>query len=167
MPRYQTDMEVLHNYGDPRPFLDSSGHIKPEWEGGLVEIALPAPLPLSWDRSKRVTTIRCHLKIASKLKAALDNIYNIGAWKYIRGYGGCYNFRAMRTNELKLSRHSWGIAIDLDCVNFIPPTWLQTVLKKFVKNVPPPPIIQIFAINGFVWGGDFHEADPMHFEIGV
>jgi hypothetical protein len=166
MPRYLVDWEVVAAFGNPKQFLDIQGNIKPEWEGCLVFIKLPAPLPLDWEPSVKVTSIRCHMKIAVALKKCLDKIFEAGLWKYIKGFNGCYNFRTMRTSGNVLSRHSWGIAIDLDCVNFIPPDWLRPILGKFILNEPPPPIVKIFSDNGFVWGKNFPTSDPMHFEIG-
>jgi len=166
MPRYLYTNEIIKEYGDPGPFMDIDGHVKPSWEGCLVAIKLPAPLTLSWDAPRRVSVIRCHIKIATKLKKVFDQIYADNLWKYIIGFSGCYNFRSMRVSSKVLSRHSWGIAIDLDCVNFIPPDWLRPILGKFIKNEPPPPIIKIFNDNGFIWGKTFPTSDPIHFEIG-
>jgi hypothetical protein len=166
MPRYLSNDEVIKLYGDPSPYMDIDGHVKPEWEGCLVGIKLPDSLPLSWDTSRRVSLVRCHLKVAVSLKKVFDQIYKDGLWKYINGFGGCYNFRPMRASSKVLSRHSWGVAVDLDCVNFIPPTWMVPIVGKFVKNEPPTPIIKIFNDNGFVWGKSFPTSDPMHFEVG-
>jgi hypothetical protein len=71
-------------------------------------------------------------------------------------FGGCFAFRPKRTG-VKLSAHSWGIAIDLNIVN----------------NAQGSPgdtdtgLIDIFRENGFEWGGDWSGKthDPMHFQF--
>lgn len=75
--------------------------------------------------------------------------------------------RPMRTNPAALSRHSWGIALDVDAT--------QNPLVRAPAGDPrrrppsfPPAFVGAMRGAGFVWGGDWSTIyDPMHFELGV
>jgi hypothetical protein len=84
----------------------------------LTTLNLPYPMRLSWDKNVKVNKIQCHKLVADKLSKIFEEI--LLAYGYdkivelgIDLYGGCFNFRAMRGGTAP-SRHSWGIAIDLD-----------------------------------------------------
>ena len=64
--------------------------------------------------------------------------------------GGCYAPRRItRVNAGgALSRHTWGIAIDIN-----------------TKSKYHPRVIEIFKEWGFAWGGTWTSPDPMHFEL--
>ena len=70
--------------------------------------------------------------------------------------GGCYNWRTQRMAAHKRSRHSWGIAIDINVAD-----------NPFMGTPQmPPAIVLAFKSAGFAWGGDFiHRPDGMHFEF--
>lgn len=159
MLRVLTDDELIGPFGDPKLLLREDGTVDPHWEMSIItRFPLPAALPLAGHPEKMVTRVRCHHRIASPLRAALDAIYAVpGLWATINDYGGCYEWRLQRLAK-KLSRHSWGIAIDLDCHD-----------NPFGDATPQvnPDVIRIFDEYGFAWGGNFHGArvDPMHFEF--
>jgi len=132
----------------------------------LVTIPLPYPMRLSWDKSKIITRLRCHKLVANQLSAifkdildfyGLNNIEKLG----INLYGGCFNFRKMRGGS-DWSRHSWGVAIDLDPE--------RNQLKQTSKNanfakMEYQPMIDIFYKHGFVSLGREKNYDWMHFEV--
>lgn len=156
-----TDPEVVMKYGNPDSYLRPDGTPGAVWEANiLTTLELPAPLPLSWDRYTKVKVIRCHRLIASRLKLALDVIYTAPeVWASIDDYGGCYNYRAITGNRNRLSRHSWGIAIDLDVEDNPYRSHLgDSTTHAFIRDA--------FESQGFAWGGNFTIPDPMHFEIG-
>lgn len=66
----------------------------------------------------------------------------------------------------RLSLHSFGIAVDLG--GRFASYWRWDAKKNsghFVwHNRIPPEIIQIFERHGFIWGGNWHHYDTMHFE---
>jgi len=150
-----TTKQIIAKYGQP----DELGRY-------LTVIGLPYPMRLSWDHSVKVTRMKCHKLVASKFKAVFkdlleyygyDEIVRLG----IDLYGGCFSFRKMRGGS-DWSRHSWGIAIDLD-----PERNQLHETAKTARFARPEyvPMISIFAANGFLSLGHEKNYDWMHFEI--
>ena len=77
----------------------------------------------------------------------------------IGDWGGCYAYRTVRGAPRSPSRHSWGIAIDMD-VGDNPMGSAGRV---------DPRMIDLMADGGFFWGGYFKGArrDPMHWEFAA
>jgi len=153
-----TTAQAIAKYGKP----NETG------KGYLVTIQLPYPMRLAWDLKVKVTKITCHRLVADKLTAIFkdllahygyDELERLG----IDLYGGCFNFRAMRGGS-EWSRHSWGIAIDLD------PARNQLHETKRTARFARPeykPMIDIFYKHGFVSLGMEKNYDWMHFEIAA
>ena len=132
----------------------------------LVTISLPYPMRLSWDKSKIVTRLRCHKLIATQLTNIFNEILEFYGLAHIQRlgidlYGGCFNFRKMRGGT-DWSRHSWGVAIDLDPER----NQLKATSKtaRFAK-MDYKPMIDIFYKHGFVSLGREKNYDWMHFEV--
>jgi len=150
-----TTKEAIAKYGKP----NQSGTY-------LVTIKLPYPMRLAWDKDTKVTTIRCHKLIADKfLKVFEDILKEYGLEKIqelgIDLFGGCFNFRAMRGGS-DYSRHSWGIALDLD------PERNQLKETARTARFARPEykqMIDIFYKHGFISLGKEKNYDWMHFEI--
>lgn len=132
----------------------------------LTKITLPFPLVLSWDKKTKITSTRCHKLIAPKLKKALEEILEEYGLPKIQKlgidlYGGCFNYRKMRGGS-DWSRHSWGVAIDLD------PERNQLKESHLTARFAKPEykaMIDIFYKNGFLSLGREKDYDWMHFEI--
>ncbi|CAB5224157.1 D-alanyl-D-alanine carboxypeptidase [uncultured Caudovirales phage] len=132
----------------------------------LTTLILPYPMRLAWDKSIKVNKIQCHKLIHDNLQNVFkdilahysyDKIVELG----IDLFGGCFNFRTMRGGT-EVSRHSWGIAIDLDPE--------RNQLKETSKTarfarIEYKPMIDIFYKYGFVSLGREKNYDFMHFEI--
>lgn len=151
-----TDKRLLEKYGTP----NKTG------KGYLVRIKLPYPMFLNWETKTIVKSIECHKLIADKLVAVFTDIlahYGIEEIKRLQldDYGGCFNYRLMRGGT-KLSRHSWGVAIDLD-----PDRNLLRETTKTARFARPEyePMIDIFYKHGFKSLGVELGFDWMHFEI--
>lgn len=147
--------EIINKYGKP----NQNGTY-------LININLPYPMRLAWDLNTKVTKMRCHKLVANNFinvfKDLLDyygydKIVELGIDKF----GGCFAFRAMRGGS-DYSRHSWGIAIDLD-----PERNQLKETSKTARFARPEykAMIDIFYKHGFVSLGVEKNYDWMHFEI--
>ena len=99
--------------------------------------------------------VRCHAAIIDDLRAALQEVADAGLGDEIDPdlYGGCYHPRRIGEGS-SLSRHSWGIAIDINVDISLPGLGPE----------PSPEVVDAFAANGFRWGGLFLSPDNHHFE---
>jgi len=132
----------------------------------LTVLNLPYPMRLAWDKNVFVKKITCHKLVSDKLELIFKDILNHYGINKIKEleidiYGGCFNFRKMRGGN-DYSRHSWGIAIDLD-----PERNLLKETSKTARFARPEykPMIDIFYRHGFVSLGREKNYDWMHFEI--
>jgi len=132
----------------------------------LTTIKLPFPMFLSWDKDVSIERMTCHKLVADKFTAIFNDILtHYGAEKIhelgIDRYGGCFNFRKMRGGS-DYSRHSWGIAIDLD-----PERNLLKETSKTARFARPEykEMIDIFYKHGFESLGREKNYDWMHFQI--
>jgi len=98
---------------------------------------------------------RCHRLMWEPLEGALNQILEEGLEGYLsieewRSSGGCYAPRRINRFDAggSISRHAWGIAIDIN-----------------TKSGYPPRIVEIFNSWGFAWGGTWTSPDDMHFEL--
>ena len=147
--------EIIKKYGKPN-------------QGGtyLTTIKLPYPMKLAWDKSTRVTTIRCHKLVADNFSSVFNEILEVYGLAKIQElgidlFGGCFNFRSMRGGS-DYSRHSWGIAIDLD------PERNQLKETSRTARFARPEydkLHEIFEKYGFENMGKVKGYDWMHFEI--
>jgi hypothetical protein len=126
------------------------------------EFALPSlhwggPDP-TWIRANLVSRrvpilgqVRCHRLVVGDLAKAMADLERQGLRGQIdvadfRRQGGCWSTRLLRDpSGGKLSRHAWGIAVEL-------------------KVTGDERLIQTMARHGFVWGGGFARRDITHFE---
>ena len=149
--------QVVRVFGDPAPYIGPDGCVAPVWETvTLAALALPAPLALNGHPGAVVTHVRCHHLIVPHVAAAFGALHGAGQWALLRDFGGCYEWRCQRLAPAVRSRHSWGIALDLNVADnpFLAPPLM------------PAPVVSAFKAHGFAWGGEFvHRPDGMHFEF--
>jgi hypothetical protein len=147
-----------------RPFVRGGDGVLPlaSVKARFGEFSLPSlgrgrPDP-AWMRANLVTRslpvlgrVRCHRLVVDDLGRAmadlqrqgLRGLVDVGAF---RRQGGCWSSRLLRdARGGKLSRHAWGIAVELPVT-------------------PDGRVIRIMAQHGFTWGGSFARPDPTHFE---
>ena len=123
-------------------------------------------MTLSWDKNTRISSIRCHKLVVDNFKKVFSDILEeYGLFRIqelgIDLYGGCFNYRRM-VGGSDWSRHSWGVAIDLDPDrNLLNET---SVTARFARQEYKP-MIDIFYKNGFISLGVEKNYDWMHFEI--
>ena len=151
-----TTKQLIAKYGKP----NVTG------KGYLETIILPYPMRLAWDTETKVTRMSCHKAVKTNfLNVFHDLLDHYGYEKLVELgidlFGGCFNFRKMRGGS-DWSRHSWGVAIDLD-----PERNLLKESHKTARFARPEykPMIDIFYKHGFVSLGVEKDYDWMHFEI--
>ena len=134
-------------------------------EQGTYLTTIVLPYPFVYD-GKPVSKMRCHKLVADKFLAVFNDIlahYGLAEIQRlgIDKYGGCFNYRKMRGGT-QLSRHSWGVAIDLD-----PQRNLLKETSATARFARPEykPMIDIFYKHGFVSLGREKNYDWMHFQI--
>ena len=98
---------------------------------------------------------RCHRLMWEPLEGALNQILEEGLEEYLsieewRSSGGCYAPRRINRFDAggSISRHAWGIAIDINTTSGYPPR-----------------VVEIFNDWGFAWGGTWTSPGEMHFEL--
>ena len=151
-----TTKELIAKYGKP----SETG--KPY----LTTIALPYKMKLSWDKKVSVSKISCHKLVAEKLTNIFNEILdNYGLAKIqelgIDIYGGCFNYRKMRGGS-DYSRHTWGVAIDLD-----PERNQLKETSKTARFARPEydKLHEIFEKYGFENMGKVKGYDWMHWQV--
>lgn len=140
---------------------------KPNEKGSyLTTIKLPYPMRLAWDKNVKVNTMRCHNLVANNFIGVFTELLEVYGIERIQElgidlFGGCFNFRQMRGGS-DYSRHSWGVAIDLDPER----NQLKETSKtaRFARSEYKP-MIDIFYKHGFLSLGREKNYDWMHFEI--
>lgn len=150
-----TTQQLISKYGHPQEHPDY-----------LVIIPLPYPMRLSWDKKNIITRMQCHKLVAENFKDIFADLLAHYGFEKIQElgidlYGGCFNFRKMRGGS-DYSRHSWGVALDLD-----PERNLLKETSKTARFARPEykPMIDIFYKHGFVGLGKEKNYDWMHFQI--
>ena len=150
-----TDQQIIAKYGQPGD------------PDNLTSIALPYPMRIAWDTAKTVSKIQCHKLISVPLLAVLnDCLAHYGLPKLqelgIDLFGGCVNVRLQRGSKTKWSRHSWGIAIDLDPArNGLKTKWAEAQFSKPEYKF----MVDSFHQHGFIGYGPERNYDSMHWEI--
>ncbi len=136
-------------------FAGGGNAISPE-AGWVAANIVTEPVPL-------IGLLRCHRTIMPALRGALQEVADAGLAGAIdladtRRNGGCYVPREVRSpgsnSGGSLSRHSWGIAVDIN-----PRTNAFGATPRIDRRV-----VAIFHRWGFAWGGGFTIPDGMHFE---
>jgi hypothetical protein len=121
----------------------------PSWVAANI-VRRPVPL---------LGQVRCHRLVIPDLAAAMAELQRRGLAPLVdvadfHREGGCYVPRQLRGGDGQLSRHSWGIAVDLN-------------VAANPLGRPPhqdPRLVQVMARHGFTWGGRWLRPDGGHFE---
>lgn len=149
-----TDAQILAKYGQP-------GNAD-----NFTIIQLPYPMRIAWDPKVTVMKMQCHELVADRFEAVFNDLLKTYGFDQIQKlgidlFGGCVNVRTMRGSKTKWSRHSWGIAIDLD------PARNGLKVKKPVAQFSKPEynaMFDIFYSHGFLSYGREKDFDWMHIE---
>ena len=126
-----------------------------EWERRNIVSIVP-PFELREGRGRALSAIRCHRLIAPALERVLDDLKQRNLCHLINTFDGCFEPRHMGSDPGRpLSRHAWGIAVDVNARLF-------PYGSEAKQN---PRLVEVFARQGFAWGGEWRTPDPMHFEV--
>lgn len=98
-------------------------------------------------------TVTCHRELEAPLRKAIASLPPDTAVELDGTETVCFEPRSSQ-NAGGPSRHSWGIAIDLDIAAHV----------KAGLGDTPAGLVEAFTGAGFVWGGDWLDPDPVHFE---
>ena len=79
--------------------------------------------------------------------------------RYLVPNGGGFNCRVIAGTR-RPSAHGYGIAVDINPAYSDYWQWS----RGGWRNRIPEPIVRIFERHGFIWGGQWHAFDTMHFE---
>jgi hypothetical protein len=97
--------------------------------------------------------VRCHRALQAPLTAALERLPAVTSSALAGTIARCFDPRPGEPG-LGPSRHSWGIALDLDV----------DAPVKGGRPVAPEGLVEAFATAGFTWGGDWLVPDAGRFE---
>jgi hypothetical protein len=134
-----------------RPTGGDSIEIDPAWEDANIVTIDMEPLGL----------FECHRLVVPYVRSAIEDLRSSGLLAEVdpadfQLAGGCFNARLIRGGDkgFALSRHSWGIAIDIN-----PST------NRYDGSVSlSEEFGQTFRDWGFSWGAGWLRPDGMHFE---
>ena len=123
-----------------RPLAGDSIVVDPDWVAENIEArALPV-----------LGRFRCHRDMWPLIEEAIDQLLaaeleGLISRSDFRSRGGCYNPREIRGGNKggSVSRHSWGIAIDLN----------PSSNPYGGRATMDPVVVEIFHDRGFAWGG--------------
>lgn len=152
--RILTDKEIEKQFGKFK-YKESIGGqiiIEKDWiENNIVYEKIPI-----------IGSISCHKKVLLRLFQIFYEIEfknlskEIDVLEFKNNIAGCFVPRHKNWCSSKgLSRHSWGIAIDIN-------------VRRNPYGKPPiqhPAVVSIFEKYGFYWGGRWKFKDGMHFEV--
>lgn len=99
--------------------------------------------------------IACNAKLIPQLTGAMRELIARGLGGLIRTSNGCYSPRMQVGNTYALSRHAYGIAVD---VNATRNPYGETPSQD-------PRLVEVMERWGFTWGGRWLVPDGMHFEF--
>jgi hypothetical protein len=126
-----------------------------EWERQNI-VSFAPPFELRDGRGHPISAIHCHRLMAPALGRVLADLAARKLCHLINTFDGCFLPRHMSWDTRRpLSRHSWGIAVDVNARLF----------PFGSKARQEERLIAAFARQGFTWGGDWREPDAMHFEV--
>lgn len=115
----------------------------------------------TWTRGHIVTEsvpvigrVTCHRELIEPLRAAMQELKDRGVEDVVSDYAGCWVPRTSGASG-PLSSHAWGMSIDFNA----------RVNPYGAEPRQPDVLIEVMAEHGFLWGGDWHTPDGMHFEL--
>lgn len=153
-------------YGNPSEAVRGIVRANKVWEGAnLTTVIVPWAAHASWDRGLKIGRLRVHKKCAQSLDWILATLWSRASRSQaeidrvgLSSIGGAHNWRLMRGGNA-LSMHAYGCAVDFDPE--------RNGMGDRTPNFARPEnayVVEVFAAEGWVWGGTFSNPDGMHFQ---
>lgn len=100
-------------------------------------------------------------RVSARLRAILRKYPELS--RYFTKLGGTLANRRV-AGEARTSPHAYGIAVDINPELSLYWRWQSDRGAARGRAQTPPPIVEAFEAEGFVWGGRWRHYDDMHFE---
>jgi hypothetical protein len=99
--------------------------------------------------------VRCHAAVVEDLRAAMQELVDRGLTQLVDPdhFAGCFVARRIEEGAA-LSRHSWGVAVDLNVEDS----------PRGTEASQDPELIRVMHEHGFTSGGRWLVPDPAHYE---
>jgi hypothetical protein len=143
----QPQVRIKERFGEFSYRRTRSGRVEidPAWvEANIVTVELPL-----------IGSVRCHRDFAAALGVAMEALREGGHGSIVTpgSDGGCFHPRFI-AGRRDLSRHSWGIAADINWGND----------ADGPRSPSAPPLVAAMRLAGLTSGHDWADPDPGHFE---
>ena len=99
--------------------------------------------------------ITCNVRLLPQLTGAMRELQSLGLAGLVHTFNGCFSPRMQVGNSYELSRHAYGIAVDINA----------GTNRYGDPPIQDPRLVQVMERWGFTWGGRWLVPDGMHFEF--
>lgn len=107
------------------------------------------------ERVPLLGSVTCHRKIVPQLSGAMRELRKRGLGNLVKTFSGCYSPRMQVADDGEISRHAFGIAVDINA----------GTNPYGAKPRQDPRLVEVMERWGFTWGGRWNTPDGMHFEF--
>lgn len=146
-PPLKTTSELIARYGNP---VTDTATFEAAWmKVYILQDNVHTAIPVLPNH------IYVNKDIVARLEITLNTLIEKGLHREIKTWDGCFNVRSQRNAPETISRHAFGIAIDLNS------TW--NPLNGAISWTED--FLNVWRNTGWICGADFHtRVDAMHFE---
>jgi hypothetical protein len=109
------------------------------------------------ERVSLLGSVTCHRKVVPLLAGAMRELRSMGLANLVNSFSGCYSPRMQIADDGELSRHAFGIAVDINAGSN----------PYGAKPRQDPRLVDVMERWGFTWGGRWNVPDGMHFEFSA